>query len=138
MGITYLDSCVLIYAVEDDTERGAAIRQRLASAGEQHFVISPLVKMECLVGPLRADDLALHDHYLDAFEQFGLVEITGDQFVRAAEIRARHRLAAPDALHLAAALAHRCDELWTNDSRLQAASHGLAIDVSGPAAADRH
>ncbi|MCU1478958.1 MAG: hypothetical protein JWQ64_3651 [Subtercola sp.] len=129
MGVTYLDSCVVIYAVEDEGSHGAAVRQRLASAGGQIFVISPLVKMECLVGPLRADDLALHDHYLEAFEQFGVVDIGSAQYLRAAELRARHRLSAPDALHLATAQANHCDELWTNDARLAAVSRGLAVDV---------
>ncbi|WP_188680235.1 type II toxin-antitoxin system VapC family toxin [Subtercola lobariae] len=127
--MTYLDSCVLIYAVEDDGPRGAHVRQRLADASEQTFVISPLVKMECLVGPLRNDDLALHDHYLEAFAQFGSVDIAAGQYLRAAELRARHRLSAPDALHLATAQANHCDELWTNDARLQTVSRGLAVDV---------
>lgn len=129
MGVTYIDSCVLIYAVEDDGERGSNVRQRLASAGEQVFAISPLVKMECLVGPLRSDDLALYDHYLAAFENFAVLDVAAEQYIRAAHLRARHRLGSPDALHLAIAQANRCESLWTNDSRLSLASHGLAIDV---------
>ena len=125
----YLDSCILIYAVEDDGERGTAIRQRLAVAGETVVAISPLVKLECLVGPLRGDNLALHDHYLQAFERFAFVELGEQQYLRAAELRARHGLRTPDALHLAMAQLSGCDQLWTNDSRLAAASHGLAVDV---------
>ena len=33
------------------------------------------------------------------------------------------------ALHLAAAQLSGCTELWTNDKRLAAASHGLAVDI---------
>ena len=126
----YLDSCIVIYAVEDDGARGNAVRQRLADAGEAVVAISPLVTLECLVGPLRDENLALHDHYLRALEQFRRLTLGEEQFIRAAELRARHGLRTPDALHLAAAQIYGCDELWTNDHRLSAASHGLAVVVA--------
>jgi len=129
--VIYLDSCIVIYAIEDTGERGDRVRRRLEQAGSQSIAISPLVMQECLVGPLRVDDLALHDLYVRAFEQFEVLELGVHEFVRAAEFRARTGLRTPDALHLAAAQLGGCDELWTNDTRLAAASHGLAIDVVG-------
>ena len=84
---------------------------------------------ECLVGPLRDDDLALRDHYVRAFDRFEVLELGVAQFARAAELRARLGLRMPDVLHLAVAQFAECSELWTNDERLAAASHGLAIDV---------
>lgn len=125
----YLDTCMVIYAVEDDGHRGVKVRQRLADAAEDVVAISPLVTMECLVGPLRDENLVLHDHYLRALAQFRILDAGTEQFVRAAELRARHGLKTPDALHLAIAQTTECAALWTNDSRLAAASHGLAIDV---------
>ncbi|MBG6055412.1 putative nucleic acid-binding protein [Salinibacterium sp. CAN_S4] len=125
----YLDSSIVIYAVEDEGERGSAVRQRLAGAGDAEIVVTHLVTMECLVGPLRDDNLALHDLYLRAFEQFTILDLGKDQFQRAAQLRARHGLRAPDALHLAAAQLAGCDELWTNDARLAKAARGLAINV---------
>lgn len=125
----YLDSCILIYAIEDDSERGDRVRRRLTDAGDALVAISPLVMEECLVAPLRDDDLALRDHYVRAFEQFELLELRVPQFVRAAELRARTGLRTPDALHLAAAQLAECSALWTNDSRLATASHGLAVDI---------
>ena len=127
----YLDSCILIYAVEDDDERGERVRQRLAEAGDSTVAISPLVMLECLVGPMRVDNLTLRDHYTRAFEQFVTVDQGVEQFVRAAELRARHGLRAPDALHLATAQLSLCEELWTNDSRLAVVSGGIAVDVAG-------
>lgn len=127
----YLDSCILIYAVEDDGPRGNAVRQRLADAKDAVAAVSPLVTLECLVGPLREDNLGLRDHYLQALDQFERLPLGEEHYVRAAELRARHGLKTPDALHLAAAQLHGCDQLWTNDARLTAASHGLAIDVTG-------
>lgn len=125
----YLDSCVVIHAVEDDGPTGQAMRQRLAGLGDEQAAISSLVKLECLVGPLRSGDLALADHYRRAFEQFALVDVGDAQYIRAAELRARHGIKTPDALHLAAAQGAGCRELWTADSRLAAVSHGLAVDL---------
>jgi len=125
----YLDACIVIYAVEDDGPRGNAVRQRLADARDTEFAISPLVTMECIVGPLRNDNLTLHDHYLRALDNFRRLDLGEGQFMRAAQLRARHGLRTPDALHLAVAQLAGCDELWTNDNRLAAAAGGLAVNV---------
>lgn len=125
----YLDSCIVIYAVEDDGDRGNAIRQRLAGAGDEVVAISPLVTLECLVGPLRDDNLALHDHYVRALDQFHRLPLDEREYIRAAELRARYGLRTPDALHLAAAQLHGCAELWTNDNRLADAARGLDVVV---------
>lgn len=129
----YLDSCIVIYAVEDDGARGDAVRRRLAESADSVVAISPLVTLECLVGPLREENLVLHDHYLRAFSRFRLLPLELDQYVRAAELRARHGITTPDALHLAAAQLYGCDQLWTNDNRLSSAAKGLAIAVTEPA-----
>jgi predicted nucleic acid-binding protein len=126
--VIYLDSCVVIYAVEDAGRRGDVVRQRLADTSTT-VAISSLVVLECLVGPMRDDNLVLRDHYHRALEQFHRVEMGEDVHIRAAELRARHGLKTPDALHLAAAQLAGCDELWTNDRRLFAASRGVAVDV---------
>ena len=125
----YLDACIVIYAVEDDGPRGNAVRQRLADARDTEFAISPLVTMECIVGPLRNDNLTLHDHYLRALDNVRRLDLGEGQFMRAAQLRARHGLRTPDALHLAVAQLAGCDELWTNDNRLAAAAGGLAVNV---------
>ncbi len=125
----YLDSCIVIYLVEDEAELGDAVRQRLADRGDEAVAISPMVMLECLVGPLHDDDLALADHYHQTFDQFTVLETGVPEHVRAAELRARQGLRTPDAIHLATAQLNGCRELWTNDTRLAAASHGLAVDV---------
>ncbi|PJI53413.1 PIN domain nuclease [Methylobacterium radiotolerans] len=58
-----------------------------------------------------------------------IVALDTAAFVRSAELRADFGLKTPDALHLAAAQLSGCTELWTNDKRLAAASHGLAVDI---------
>lgn len=129
----YLDSCVVIYAVEDHGARGDEVRRRLIGSTDVVVAISPLVILECLVGPLREENLVLHDHYVRALKQFRLLPLEPEHYVRAAELRARHGIRTPDALHLAAAQLHACDQLWTNDNRMAAAASGLSLVVTGPA-----
>jgi predicted nucleic acid-binding protein len=131
--VIYLDSCVVIYAVEDRGARGDEVRRRLIGSTDVVVAISPLVILECLVGPLREENLVLHDHYVRALKQFRLLPLEPEHYVRAAELRARHGIRTPDALHLAAAQLHACDQLWTNDNRMAAAASGLSLVVTGPA-----
>ena len=128
MGLIYLDSCVVIFAVEDESSEGEFIRQKLADLGDEEVMITPLVTMECVTGPLRDDNLVLHDHYIRALSQFEKRELGEEQFLRAASLRVKHGLKTPDALHLAAAQLHGCRELWTRDSNLVSAAPGFAID----------
>ncbi len=125
----YLDSCVVIYAVEDDGARGDEVRRRLVESVDAVVAISPLVTLECLVGPLREENLVLRDHYVRALQQFRVLPLEPEHYVRAAELRARHGIRTPDALHLAAAQMHGCDQLWTNDNRMAAAAGGLDVVV---------
>ncbi|MFL0712414.1 MAG: type II toxin-antitoxin system VapC family toxin [Microcella pacifica] len=125
----YLDSCILIYAVEDEGERGRAARQALADHADAELVVSPLVVMECITGPLKRGDLALVDYYRSTLASAARAPFDEDVFVRAAELRARHALSTPDALHLAAAQKAGCSALWTNDRRLERAAHGLAVAI---------
>jgi predicted nucleic acid-binding protein len=129
--VIYLDSCILIYAVENLAEPGRRARELLDRSGVP-FVISPLVIHECLVGPIRDGDGLTRSRFESLFAEFEYVDIGLEAYLRAAELRARTvGLRTPDALHLAAAELASCDELWTNDRRLAAASAGLAVDVIG-------
>ena len=49
----YLDTCLVIYLVED-AERGPHVRELLARHGHEEFAISPLVRLEWRGGPLRS------------------------------------------------------------------------------------
>ena len=52
----YLDSCVLIYALDGAEPLRRHTLQQLERYGDADWVISDLVRMECLVGPLRSAD----------------------------------------------------------------------------------
>lgn len=124
----YLDSCILIYAVEDAGPRGDAVRRALREV-DVAVASSALALHECLVLPARERNPELRDRYLALFERMETVALDAGAFIRSAELRADFGLKTPDALHLAAAQLSGCTELWTNDKRLAAASHGLAVDI---------
>ena len=50
----YLDSCVLIYALDGALHLQQRTLQQLEHYAQADWLISDLVRMECLVGPLRA------------------------------------------------------------------------------------
>ncbi|MFT4178163.1 MAG: type II toxin-antitoxin system VapC family toxin [Thermomonas sp.] len=129
MGLIYLDTNALIYAMESTGPLGQRARALLQANTSSDFAISPLVKLECLVMPIRTGDRILERKYDAWFPDFVQLSITEEAYARAADVRARFNLKTPDALHLACAQYHRCEALWTNDDRLQHASHGLAVNV---------
>ena len=126
----YLDSCILIYAIEDRGTRGGRAREAMRGV-QKTLIVSPLVLHECLVRPLREGDVEMRQRFLAVYDRLVHVDLESPVFVEAAELRAKHGLKAPDSLHLAAAQLSGCDELWTNDKRLVSASHGLAVDIIG-------
>jgi uncharacterized protein len=82
-----------------------------------------------LVAPIKRADPILRQVYDGAFTQFISLEMPEQVYLQAAELRARFGLRTPDALHLACAQYHRCDAFWTNDDRLNRASHGMARGI---------
>lgn len=131
MGLIYVDSCLVIYLAEDRS-RQERIARAMQQEAEATFALSPLVKLECLVSPLKQGDLALERFYLDLFARFITLEMSETVYLQSARLRAQFGLRTPDALHLACALHHRCESLWTNDNRLERASLGLARNVLKP------
>jgi predicted nucleic acid-binding protein len=126
--VIYLDACLVIYLAEAHPRWGEAIAAAIEAA-DARFSISPLVKCECFVGPMKRGDPVLQRAYTELFDQFLSLPMPEPVYLLAAELRARFGLKTPDALHLACAQHHRCDALWTNDDRLAQASHGLAVNA---------
>lgn len=126
MGLIYLDACLLIYAIENHPDWAATVRSAMAREPAESFAISPLVKMECMVKPLKTGNLALQGRYEAGLNQLVQLAMPEPVFLQAAQLRARFGLKTPDALHLACAQHHGCAALWTNDARLAQAGHGLA------------
>ncbi len=59
MGLTSLDSRVLIYAIEQDPVFSERVVKAIDSQTSTGFAVSPLVKLECLVKPLEMGYVAL-------------------------------------------------------------------------------
>ncbi|HEX5272737.1 MAG TPA: type II toxin-antitoxin system VapC family toxin [Gemmataceae bacterium] len=120
----YLDTNIVIYAVEGQAALRQRARNHLASleAAGHRFVISELTWTECLVYPYRTTNGTL---LLD-YQQFFLapllttVPLTATDHHRAAMIRGVHNYGLADSLHLAAAVEYRCDRFLTNDQHLAA------------------
>jgi predicted nucleic acid-binding protein len=119
----YLDSCVVIYYVEQNPLFFLRVDERINDA-ETRIVVSDLTRLECLVQPLRQSDTDRLKQFELFFRSSDLVVMgcSGSVFDLATELRARHRLKTPDALHLAAAIHGGCEEFWTNDHRLDIAA----------------
>lgn len=129
MGLIYLDACLVIYAFEQHPQHGDRLFALLDSRPARGFAISSLVKLECLVQPIRSGNVVLQQHYERHLQRFTLLPLNDEVFVQAAQLRARFGVKTPDALHLACAQLHACEALWTNDERLANAAHGLALNV---------
>lgn len=104
---------------------------RLAAFGVMP-VTSELTRLECRVKPLREGDTELLADF-DAFfaDAVTVVALTREVIDRATELRSRHGVKTPDAIHLAAAAASGCDVFLTNDHRL-AHVPGVTVEVIMP------
>jgi len=127
--LIYLDSCLLIYAIEQHSVFGDRVIAAIDAETQEDFAISPLVKLECLVKPLENGNSALKQYYEAAFNTLVSLPVTDKVFLEAATLRASFKLKTPDALHLSCAQFHRCSALWTNDDRLASAGHGLPVNI---------
>jgi predicted nucleic acid-binding protein len=118
-----LDTAPLIYFIERHERYGAAVRPlfECAEAGQLEVVTSGLTLLEVLVVPYRHGQMALADRYEAALRRgrgLSLVALGPSVLRAAALLRARYRVATPDAIQLAAALAAGCKTFVTNDRRL--------------------
>jgi predicted nucleic acid-binding protein len=125
----YLDSCFIIYLMEETPVFSAAARRFFAEHEGGRFCVSPLVRLEVLTQPLRKGNAGLVADYEDFLAAHRFLKITDAVFDLALRLRVQYRLKTPDALHLATARYHGCAELWTNDDRLNGAAGALAVNV---------
>ncbi len=118
----YLDSCCLIYLLEDVPFFSERMRRYLADHTDVVLCVSPLVRLEVLVKPLTDESLGLVSDYEEFLREQHWLPIGDRVFGLALQLRARYRIKTPEALHLATALHHGCLEFWTNNDRLKTAA----------------
>lgn len=124
----YLDSCVLIYRIEQTAPWAARAQEQLnqVETSGATVIVSELTRLECRVRPIalgRADMLNDYDAFF-ARPMLGWQALDRPVFELATRLRAESRLKTADALHLAAALSAGCHQFITNDKRLAAAAAG--------------
>ena len=126
-----LDACIVIYFVEKHPIYAGRIEDLINNLDvDDYLCYSPLIRMECMVMPLRTNDTTLQNHYESFFKGQEMLEITVKCFDEAAQLRADFvTLKTPDALHLATALHHDCDQFWTNDNRLGSVAPSLVKNI---------
>ncbi len=128
----YLDSCLVIYLVEGSGPFHDAVVQAIRSVAGVELCVSDLVRMECRTGALRRGDLTVLDEFDTFFRMTKVLTTSGEVFDLATRIRATEGVKTPDAIHLASAITHNCDEFWTNDTRLSAEGIKIPIRVVSP------
>lgn len=131
MGLrVYLDSCIAIYLIEEHPQFAPYLENVISQKEDLVFAVSDLSEMECLVLPMRNSNEALVRKFQTWFEQVLVLPFEKEIFHSAARIRAGFvGLKTPDALHLAVALYHNCDEFWTNDNRLRKIAPSIVKNI---------
>lgn len=117
----YLDACIVIYLLEECGEFSRRARAFLAQNEDAILCISPLVRLEVLAKPLKTNNAQLVEDCETFFAAQRWLSVDDKAFELALQLRSKHGLKTPDALHLAIATLHGCAEFWTNDHRLQGA-----------------
>ena len=125
----YVDSCLFIDWVEQAAPQTDSALRWLEQNTRATLCISPLVRLETLVKPMRLHQSEIIAAYESLLAAQTWLSIDDAVFARALDLRTRFGLKTPDALHLATAQQYGCDELWTNDDRLISAAGPMAVNV---------
>ncbi|MGE0433902.1 MAG: type II toxin-antitoxin system VapC family toxin [Planctomycetota bacterium] len=109
--LLYCDSVIIIYMVEGNAANQLRPGSRLQSAwtAGDAIAVSDLVRLECRVKPLAADDRATLAEYDGLFRRAQVVPIDVTVFDLATAIKGRFRYRLADSLHLAAAIGAGCE-----------------------------
>ena len=118
-----LDSCVLIYFLEDHDQFGIQATEALrwACASDRRIVLSALALLEVQVGPYRKGMEEVADSWyalLGDIPGIQWIDLTYALADHAAELRGKYRLSTPDSIHLATAIHSGATLFVTNDREL--------------------
>ena len=122
-GLIALDTCVLIYHLEGHEQFGPPSGEVLTyiQDGRCQAVLSTFALLELQVGPYRGEAGDLADRYyaaLTALPNVRWVPLTYQLADRAAQVRAQHDIATPNAIHLATAIDAGATLFVTNDQSM--------------------
>jgi predicted nucleic acid-binding protein len=115
----YLDSAILIYTVEVNLTfwKTLEVLWRKFAEGEISLISSELIITEVLVKPLKSQNQQLIDSYNRLLFDSGieLIPITRSLLISATNLRAKHNLKTPDAIHAATSIDLNFNRFLTND-----------------------
>lgn len=122
-GFVGIDTSVLIYTVEQRPEFVTLLRPLWEAVGKGSvtIVVSELVWLEALVGPIRDQDQLPIDHYdqLLAMPNIRPIAVSRSILRAAAHLRATLKIDTADSIHAATAMSIPCDTFVTNDADYQ-------------------
>jgi predicted nucleic acid-binding protein len=118
-----VDSMVFVYHFEANEEFGPAAGRLLqaAEAGRCRLVCSILTLLEILVVPKRTGQDELCRRYREVFQSFPNLSVVAmeTQIAEiASDLRARHAVRTPDAIHIATAIRAGAEAFISGDGRL--------------------
>lgn len=119
-----IETAPFIYFVEKHPDYVAKMRsifQRVDEAQLQ-VITSTITLTEVLTLPFETGNVSYQRAYREMLlntASITTLPVTASIAEKAAELRARHRLRTPDALHIATALVSGCDAFLTNDLKLK-------------------
>ena len=131
-----LDTGVLMRGVEGNSQVRAAvvlIVRQAESSSPTLIVASQLARAECLIMPVRENNLARYQEFLNFFSNSGIemVGVTPEVIALAINLRAHKRLKLIDAIQVATAQVTNCEVLFTTDGGIADRSPygGLRVEI---------
>lgn len=131
----YLDTNCFIYFLEKHPIFFPVILPVFEAAmnGNYQIITSQLTLAELLIRPYqlgRSDIAITYREFLVDAEIVMLTPISLNVLDKAAAIRAAHKTALPDAIHIATALEAHCDVFMTNDLKMKGVNGLLPVYLS--------
>ncbi|OGL62526.1 hypothetical protein A3C09_03090 [Candidatus Uhrbacteria bacterium RIFCSPHIGHO2_02_FULL_47_44] len=122
--IVALDTSIFIYVFEEHSTFGKRAEKILKQIdqGKQKGILSVIGMIELQTGPKsigRHDVAARYREILTTFPNLSIMNLNESIVERTSDLRAKYKIATPDAIHLATAIEGGASSFITNDKTLK-------------------